>query len=173
MPNDNSEEKKRVKTSATQRLVDVLDKMLRTTTNNNVALTLVSVIDIHTDDPNRSALWAFSSLTQMIELSEAEAHRYHPDMWDTLGPHYSGVRACFAPQTSGATWNQHKGHLTASDFTGLKHEAGHLRRHVSEVLLREDELHKVYAAVREMEDAIENERLYRTCRRHRSISIGQ
>lgn len=150
---------RRIRTSATQRLVKLLDEMSRTTTHNNVAVTLVSVMEIETEDPNRSALLAFSVLTKMIEIAETEAQRHHPDMWDTLGPHFSGVRRCFAPQTSGVRWDQHKPNLTDSDLTGLRHEAGHLRRHVPELPLAEDELGDVVTALNQMEAAIQEEAL--------------
>jgi len=154
----------RIRTSATQRLVNVLDEMSRTTTSNNVAVTLVSVMKIKTEDPNRSALLAFSALTRMIEIAETEAHKHHPDMWDTLGPHFSGVRKCFAPQTSGARWDQHKPNLTDRDVSVLRSEAGHLRRHVPELPLTEDELGDVVTALNQMEEAIQQEALYERTR---------
>ena len=95
----------------------------------------------------------------MIETAEAEVRLHYSAERDTIYPHFTGVRACFAPQNSGAAWNQHKSRLTGSDLTGLRHTAVHLCRHVNESVLADGEMGEVFRAIDEMSQSLSEEKL--------------
>ena len=66
-----------------------LDKAIPT------AQVLSQALGFKESDP-RSELLAFAKLTQMIECAEQEAKSHLEYMWDTVAPHYAGIRYCFA-----------------------------------------------------------------------------
>jgi hypothetical protein len=152
-------ERSKEKTNATSRLSVVLDAMAHAEGNSIVTDVLASALQITDNDNNRASLLAFAVLTRMIESAEKEAHLYYSDEWDTLGPHFSGVRACFTPRKSGLPWNQQKSSLTAADLTGIKHTAMHLKRHVHENLVMDTDTVDITNAIEQMSLALDDELL--------------
>jgi hypothetical protein len=136
MPDKSKHKEKR--TNATLRLVKVLEKLDGTSSTNPTVHVLQDALGITSDDPNLAPYVSFSVFHRMIEFAEKEARAHYADEWETLGPHFTGVRWCFTPSLSHTQWNQRKSLLTGADLTGLRHTGVHLRRHVHENLIGEE-----------------------------------
>jgi hypothetical protein len=147
------------KTNATLRLSLILDAMSHNGDSASVADTLAKVLKITPSEGIKHTLQAVVVLARMIETAERESRFHYPEEWDTVGPHFAGIRACFDPRRLGAAWNQHKSSLTSADLTGIRHTAVHLKRHVHENAISDGDLAEVRAAIEEMSQALEDEAL--------------
>lgn len=134
--------------------------LLRAVNRNNgsspTAHVLADAVGLQGSGP-RSELLAFATFNRMIEFAEREAKAHLDFTWETVGPHYEGVRACFAPSASGLPWNQRKANLTQANLAGLDMAAGVLKRYVNEGQLAENESSELNEAIKAMEDALESE----------------